>query len=85
MKLIIDIPDETYKAIMEKYDTFPVQMKELGLKAIKYGTLLSRGHWIVEENEHYGIYTTECGICHAVFQFAKGFKFCPACGSRMES
>lgn len=45
---------------------------------------LNTGHWIVEENEHYGIHTSECSLCHAVFQFVSGFRFCPACGARME-
>lgn len=35
MKLIIDIPEEVYKIICDKYDTFPKEMKEWGLEAIK--------------------------------------------------
>ena len=37
MKLIIDIPEEAYKTICDKYATFPKEMKEWGLEAIKNG------------------------------------------------
>ena len=38
MKLIIDIPEDVYKPICNKYGTFPREMKEWGLEAIKNGT-----------------------------------------------
>ena len=38
MKLIIDISEEVYKIICDKYVTFPREMKEWGLEAIKNGT-----------------------------------------------
>lgn len=44
MQIVIDIPDNTYTAIMEKYNTFPTEMKKWCLDAIKNGTPLSKGH-----------------------------------------
>lgn len=41
MKLVIDIPEEKYNAIKSKYNTFPAEMKEWGLEAIKNGTPLT--------------------------------------------
>jgi hypothetical protein len=38
MKLIIDIPEEHYRTICDKYGTFPREMKEWGLESIKNGT-----------------------------------------------
>ena len=40
MKVLIDISEEVYKTICDKYDTFPKEMKEWGLEAIKNGTLI---------------------------------------------
>ena len=37
MKLIIDIDEDTYKSIIEKYGTFPREWKEWGLEAIRKG------------------------------------------------
>lgn len=44
MQIVIEIPEDKYKAIVEKYDTFPREMKEWGLDAIKNGTPLPKGH-----------------------------------------
>lgn len=45
MKVIVDIPDEKYKVIKsETYYTFPKEMKEWGLEAIRNGTQLPKGH-----------------------------------------
>ena len=41
------------------------------------------GHWIVEENEHYGTYVSTCSNCKAEFQHIRGYKFCPNCGAKM--
>lgn len=44
MELVIKIPREKYKAITEMYETFPKDMKEWGLEAIKNGTPLPEYH-----------------------------------------
>ena len=44
IELVIKISEDNYKSIIEKYDTFPKQMKEWGLSAIKNGIPLSKGH-----------------------------------------
>lgn len=44
IELVIKIPREKYKAITEMYETFPKDMKEWGLEAIKNGTPLPKGH-----------------------------------------
>ncbi len=44
MKIVIEIQEDKYKRIVEKYDTFPAEMKEWGLNAIKNGTPLPKGH-----------------------------------------
>jgi hypothetical protein len=41
---VIKIPEDNYKAIVTKYDTFSKEMKEWGLDAIKNGTVLLKGH-----------------------------------------
>ena len=38
MKEMIEIQDDIYKAIVEKYETFPADYKHWGLEAIKNGT-----------------------------------------------
>lgn len=40
MKLIIDMPADVCAVICSKYDTFPEEWKEWGLRAIKEGTAL---------------------------------------------
>jgi hypothetical protein len=41
MQVVIDIPEEQYNTIKSNlYDTFPAEMKEWGLEAIKNGTPL---------------------------------------------
>ena len=42
MQIVIELPEDKFKAIIEKYDTFPKEMKEWGLDAIKNGTPLSK-------------------------------------------
>lgn len=37
MKLIINISDEIYNKIVTKFRTFPKEMKDWGLRAIRYG------------------------------------------------
>ena len=44
MKIVIRIPKEKYKAITDMYETFPKEMKEWGLEAIKNGTPLPEHH-----------------------------------------
>lgn len=45
MKIVIDIPDEKYEVIKSvSYYTFPKEMKEWGLEAIRNGTPLPKGH-----------------------------------------
>lgn len=57
MQIVIDIPEEKYNAIQsDLYNTFPAEMKEWGLEAIRNGTPLhfkrrftpqpKTGHWI---------------------------------------
>ena len=40
MKIIIDIPKEKYEVIKMRYYTFPAEMKEWGLEAIRNGVLV---------------------------------------------
>ena len=42
--LVIKMPKEKYDSICNMYKTFPAEMKEWGLKYIKDGTLLPKGH-----------------------------------------
>ena len=44
MQIVIDIPQEKYDAIKSNYNTFPAEMKEWGLEAIRNGAPLSKGH-----------------------------------------
>lgn len=41
------------------------------------------GHWIIEENVHYGTRTLRCSSCNTGFQFIREYKYCPNCGCRM--
>lgn len=45
MKVLIDISDEKYDAIVNMYNTFPTHMKHWGLSAIKNGTPLQKRTW----------------------------------------
>lgn len=42
--LVIKLPKHKYDEIMNKYDTFSAEMKELGLDAIKNGTVILEGY-----------------------------------------
>ena len=45
IELVIKIPKEQYNAIKSNlYNTFPAEMKEWGLEAIRNGTPLPKGH-----------------------------------------
>ena len=44
MQIVIDIPEQQYYTIQNLYDTFPAEMKQWGLGAIKNGTPLPKGH-----------------------------------------
>lgn len=45
MQIVIDIPEEKYDVIQsDLYNTFPAEMKEWGLEAIRNGTPLPKGH-----------------------------------------
>ena len=45
MRIVIDIPKEKYDVIKsDLYSTFPAEMKEWGLEAIRNGTPLPKGH-----------------------------------------
>lgn len=42
VKLIIELPENKYNAIMTMYDTFPAEWKKWGLEAIKNGTKMPK-------------------------------------------
>lgn len=44
MKLVIDVPDNVYNAIINNYETFPCETKMWGLKYIKDGIKIPKGH-----------------------------------------
>lgn len=46
VELVIKIPEEQYNTIKSDYlyNTFPAEMKEWGLEAIKNGIVLPKGH-----------------------------------------
>jgi hypothetical protein len=45
IELVIKMSEEQYNAIKsDLYNTFPAEMKECGLEAIRNGTPLSKGH-----------------------------------------
>ena len=45
MQIVIDIDEEKYDVIKsDLYNTFPAEMKEWGLEAIRNGTPLPKGH-----------------------------------------
>lgn len=53
MKLIIDIPEEKYDVIKsDLYNTFPAEMKEWGLEAIRKGTSLPDGAEILTKETY---------------------------------
>lgn len=91
MQLIVDIPDEKYNVIKsELYNTFPAEMKEWGLEAIRKGIPLSKitesktGYWIEHPHEagpnwEYSRY--ECSECHVWVE--DDSDYCPYCGADM--
>lgn len=65
MRLIIDIPEEKYDAIKsELYRTFPAEMKEWGLEAIRNGTPLDKIRAEIEQHAY--------PIVHGVNNHEKG-------------
>ena len=84
MELVIKIPEDYYKAIKE----IPAEQSTADMLIIRNGTPLKGGHWIEHING-----CLECSICNCVppcNEFAdkiiwKKWKFCPECGTRMES
>ena len=44
MQILIDIDKERYNEIVNHYDTFPKQMRDYGVEAIRNGTVLPKGH-----------------------------------------
>ena len=51
MELIIDIPEEKYNMIKsELYNTFPAEMKELGLEAIRNGITIGKYDILIHIN-----------------------------------
>ena len=75
MKLIIELPEEYYKAIME----IPVNQSTADMLIIRNGIPLPKGRWIEQENCY------ECSNCGIIR--AKGktglYNYCPNCGAKM--
>lgn len=69
MQIMIEIPDEEYEVIKsETYYTFPKEMKEWGLEAIRNGTPLPKGHGRLTDldkliNFTYNTYGINSGKC----------------------
>lgn len=59
MQVVIDIPEESYNIIKsDLYNTFPAEMKEWGLEAIRNGTLLPKGHGdLIDVNRKITVFT----------------------------
>lgn len=76
MKIVIDIPEEIYKAsqiVDVKYE----DVIQIPLEVISNGKPLNPGHWIMENS------VLRCSICNeGVMRYDK-YLFCPYCGAEM--
>lgn len=96
MKLVIDISEETYKAIMKPFRPFKEQRTHKSVIteaciAIANGKPQEQktGHW--KKVTHYGItssaYICECSECGdtvwVYFGTDRAWKYCPSCGAKM--
>ena len=75
MKLIIDIPEEAYKARLNNPVWFDSNMDN----AIRNGKPLLKGHWIDNKIQTKLCNCSECNALSKVY-----FNYCPHCGAKME-
>lgn len=67
IELVIKIPREKYKAITEMYETFPKDMKEWGLEAIKNGTAVEMAEDCISREEVIQIIDNKLNPCTKMF------------------
>ena len=80
MKIVIDIPEEQYRALKCAYiDSNKISLLDF-VMAIRNGTPLPKGHWIHRTQEG-GCFWEECSVCHTERAFPT--KYCPDCGTYM--
>ena len=100
MKLIIDIPEEDYKRIVDYYNSH--EIVDATYSYIKNGTPLDSvikdmkkesteptGHWIEHYNPEAEIcmqHMSECSVCGKMIcgRYNIYKNFCPNCGEKME-
>lgn len=84
MKLVIDIDEELYNHTQEFDEGCFNQENDTKLfNAIKNGTPIPKGHWIIEvwnNREHH-----TCSVCQRVVNYEPCYHYCPYCGAEMES
>jgi len=85
VELVIKMPEEYYKAIME----IPVNQSTTDMLIIKNGKPLKKGHWIVDIKDMDYCFCSECqhrfDVDHLKFSWDK-YEFpphCPNCGADM--
>lgn len=81
MKLIIDIPNETYNYVKQNY-RYGIGTEvacNLGF-AVAKGTPLPKGYW-----ENYCYQNNRCSICGYIIADSDTdeYKYCPNCGAEM--
>ena len=88
MKVVIDIPEEAYKGVLELWKTEKdSRFKNVIHKAIVNGRALTTGYWIYKNNCWH---CSECGVpCKTIGYVGTAkfmhdnFKFCNHCGATM--
>ena len=85
MQIVIDIPEEEYKMLVNSYQfLFNEHTFDNLRESIKNSTPLQKGHWKYIGNGHNGLFECDnCGAHRNMFNELE--KYCYACGARMES
>lgn len=85
MKIIIDIPEEYYKAIKE----IPIEQSTADMLIIRNGTEPKTGRWIKYDYDERGYSDIfKCSECKNIIQYHChtrncDYNFCPNCGADM--
>ena len=79
MKLVIDLPEETYKRIKDGYVPLGIS------KYLKNGTPYEErphGEWVLDKEISYIFNIYECSKCRV--NGSRKWRFCPNCGALMK-
>ena len=89
MKIVIDIPEETYRYMQSRFmyqgkDDPYLSVLEKACIAIKNGTILKQSEWIYTMEDWNRWTCPICGWSHRTdIHVRLGYNYCPKCGTDM--